>query len=328
MPESGSTYFNVPFATDGDLSPVPNPVQGSGSISYTQGYGPDYSEDPAVDPSTALNVARATFNQLMLDITTAIAQLQQGSFPPWVSTAANGGTPLAYAAYQIVMYTDGIAYQSQVASNTSTPGADSNWVAIPLNINSFTTGDIKPSFKNTADSGWILMNDGTIGDATSGATYANALALNLYTLLWTNVANTWAPVTGGRGVSAAADWAAHKKLGLPLALGRALACAGAGAGLTSRALGQTLGDENLAQHTHTVNDPQHLHAGLAQSNGDIGYSGGNGAGFTGVATIGITSGSDNFNTLNASTGITLNNTGTGTAGNMQPSLFVTFMVKL
>lgn len=318
MPVTGHTYFNVPFATSGDVSPIPNPVQGSGAISYTQGYGPDYSEDPGVDPSTALNVARATFNQLMLDVTTAIAQLQQGSFPPWISSAANGGTPFAYSAYQIVIYTDGIAYQSQIASNTSVPGADANWVAIPLNINSFTTGDLKPSFKTTADPGWILMNDGTIGDATSGATYANALALNLYTLLWTNVANSWAPVTGGRGVSAAADWAAHKPIGLPLALGRAIGCAGAGAGLTSRALGQNLGDENLQSHTHTTNDPTHVHTYAMQQSGSDG----------GPITAASNGRNSSGTTDAASTGITLNTAGTGGGGNMQPSLFVTFMVKL
>lgn len=317
MPVSGNTYFNIPFATSGDVSPIPNPVQGSGSISYTQGYGPDYSEDPAVDPSTALNVARATFNQLMLDVTTAIQQLQQGSFPPWISAAANGGTPFAYKAYQCVLYTDNLVYQSQVASNTSTPGADANWSPIPLNLNSFSTGDLKPTFKTTADSGFIMMNDGTIGSATSGATYANPLAQNLYLLLWTNVANTWAPVTGGRGVSAAADWAANKPIGLPLALGRALGCAGAGSGLTSRSLGQFLGDENLQNHTHTVNDPTHAHGIAFTTGGSFGGGGSWSAGNGGAQS----------STSNA-TGITLNAAGTGSGGNMQPSLFINFMIKL
>ena len=136
-------------------------------------------------------------------------------------------------------------------------------------LGAWSTGDVKPTFKNAADAGWVFMDDGTIGDASSGgSTRANADCLALFTLLWNNVQNTWAPVVGGRGVSAAADWAAHKKITLPAVLGRALAVAGAGAGLTARSLGQNLGEEThilstaeLAAHNHTANvsDPGHTH---------------------------------------------------------------------
>lgn len=98
----------------------------------------------------------------------------------------------------------------------------------------WSTGDVKPTFKTAADTGWVMMNDGTIGDASSGATTrANADTSLLYTLLWTNVADAWAPVTGGRGGSAAADFAAHKPMRLPRALGRALAISGTGAYTTT-----------------------------------------------------------------------------------------------
>lgn len=63
--------------------------------------------------------------------------------------------------------------------------------------------------------GWWIDNVGTIGNAASGATYANANAENLYKHLWVNVADTQAPVVGGRGVSADADWTANKPLTLP-----------------------------------------------------------------------------------------------------------------
>ncbi len=105
----------------------------------------------------------------------------------------------------------------------------------------FSTGDAKLTLKNTADAGWIMMNDGTIGNVSSGATFADASAQALYTLLWNNCLDAWAPVTGGRGASAAADWAAQKPIALTKQLGRALIIAGAGSGLTSRALGQILG---------------------------------------------------------------------------------------
>src|SRR6266516_2014482 len=114
-----------------------------------------------------------------------------------------------------------------------------NWILItPVQIGGFTTGDTKTTLKTTADLGWIMMNDGTIGDSTSGAsTRANDDTGPLFSLLWNNTANADCAVSGGRGGSAAADFAAHKTLALPKVKGRALAGAGAGSGLTSRALG-------------------------------------------------------------------------------------------
>jgi microcystin-dependent protein len=110
----------------------------------------------------------------------------------------------------------------------------------------FTTGDVKFTLK-TSEVGWVAMDDGTIGDATSGATTrANTDCEDLFTILWNNVSNTWAAVSSGRGVSAAADWAAHKTIALPKALGRALAAAGSGSGLTARAIGENLGVESHA----------------------------------------------------------------------------------
>jgi hypothetical protein len=122
---------------------------------------------------------------------------------------------------------------------------------------SHDTGDIMVSFR-TSKTGWVLMDDGTIGNGSSGATTrANDDTEALFTVLWDNVIDTWCPVSGGRGASAAADFAANKTLTLPQALGRALASAGTGSGLTARALGENLGEEahqltvaELAAHDH------------------------------------------------------------------------------
>lgn len=118
------------------------------------------------------------------------------------------------------------------------------WAAGP-----WDTGDLKWTWKATADTGWVLLDDGTIGSASSGATTrANADTSALFTLLWTNFANSEAAVSTGRGASAAADFAANKTIALPKALGRLAGIAGAGSGLTSRAVGVTVGAET---HTHT-----------------------------------------------------------------------------
>lgn len=133
-----------------------------------------------------------------------------------------------------------------------------------------TTGDAKLTLKTTADAGYVMMDDGTIGSATSGAsTRANSDCQALFTLLWTNIDDTGAPVVTGRGASAAADWAANKKLTLTKQLGRSIAIAGAGSGLTSRLIGRADGAEtksigigNMPAHDHGVSssgfpiDPQ------------------------------------------------------------------------
>lgn len=179
---------------------------------------------------------------------------------------------------------------------------------IPASV--FATGDAKFTFKTTADTGWVMMNDGSIGSATSGATTrANADTEALFTLLWNNVINTWAPVSGGRGASAAADFAANKTLTLPLQLGRAIAISGTGATLTARALGENLGAET---HQLTVAEmPTHSHT----YDRAFRAAGDNHGGFVSW-TFSWTS------------------TATGTAGsdtphnNMQPSAFWNVMIKL
>lgn len=93
----------------------------------------------------------------------------------------------------------------------------------------FSTGDIKLTLKTTADSGWVLMNDGSIGSSASSATTrASDDTEDLFTLIWTNITDTWAPVSTGRGGSASADFAANKTITLPKTLGRALAGYGVG----------------------------------------------------------------------------------------------------
>lgn len=114
------------------------------------------------------------------------------------------------------------------------------------------TGDLRLSIDDTVAAGWVPCNDGTIGDALSSATtLADASASALYQLAWAKFSDTVAPVTGGRGLSAAADWNAHKPMALTKMLGRALAISGAGSGLTSRAHGLATGAEgNVVQQSN------------------------------------------------------------------------------
>ena len=129
----------------------------------------------------------------------------------------------------------------------------------------FTTGDIKLTIK-TIEKGWLLMDEGTIGDAQSGATTrANPDAHDLFYMLWSCVSDAYAPVSGGRGDNAEDDWNAHKTIRLIPQLGRAFIAAGQGANLTNRALGETGGEE---VHTLITGEmPAHSHS--ASTSGSV-----------------------------------------------------------
>lgn len=198
-----------------------------------------------------------------------------------------------------------------------------------------TTGDVKLTFKTVAPAGWVLCNDGTIGKAGSaGTARANDDCEALFKLLWNNVPDGFAPVTGGRGASAAADWAAGKVIALTKMLGRALGVAGSGSGLSARSLGQALGAEThvltpaeIPAHSHpnTLTDPGHAHSGsfrLGTAAGGLTWAYGGNADNASQSVI-----------INPSTtGITINNAnnagGGGAHNNMQPTTFLNAMVKL
>lgn len=182
--------------------------------------------------------------------------------------------------------------------------------ALPPLYTPFTTGDVKLTLKTVADTGWVLMDDKTIGNAASSATgRANADTVTLFTLLWTNTADAQCAVSTGRGASAAADYAANKTIALPKALGRALATYGAGSGLTSRVLALATGDETITLDTTMI--PSHSHNVPGDSTGVGGSANARNGSVGGGTDIATTS------------------TGGGAAhANMQPTLFLNTMIKL
>lgn len=199
----------------------------------------------------------------------------------------------------------------------------------------FTTGDAKLTHKVTADTSWIMWSDGTIGDASSGATIrANADTSALFTLYWNNYSNALCAVSGGRGANAAADYAAHKTLALPLGAGRVLGLAGSGSGLTARTVGSTTGAETVtlaANQIPTITSSNTGSIGLTVNSGvsDI-VRGANAAASTGPLTAG------GLSTAVTSTGtlaigavaVTSNNTGSTAVSLMQPTAFMNVMIKL
>jgi microcystin-dependent protein len=93
------------------------------------------------------------------------------------------------------------------------PGDPSDVTAV------FSTGDLKDRYSVGALTGWVRGNGRTIGAAGSGATErANADTEALFLFLWAADGNL--AVSGGRGASAAADFAAAKTIALPDFRGR------------------------------------------------------------------------------------------------------------
>lgn len=75
--------------------------------------------------------------------------------------------------------------------------------------------EITSGYEVTAPWGKLSMNGVNTIASGSGATYSGAQYSRTYAYLWNNVNNTYAPVATGRGVSAAADFAANKAITIP-----------------------------------------------------------------------------------------------------------------
>ena len=182
-----------------------------------------------------------------------------------------------------------------------------------------------PGIPAVIPAGWVRSMQGTIGSAASGATIrANADCENLYKHMWT-LANTEAPVTGGRGPDADADWLANKPIGgldfrgTVRATWDAQGGAGAGrlpqfprVGVIGGASTHTLTTAELASHGHT-----------ARGYGLVGNNLANGTSRAVGTGDGVNSGyfQDVQVTVDA-------NGGNGAHNNTQPTRTVTTLIKL
>lgn len=188
----------------------------------------------------------------------------------------------------------------------------------------YSTGDIKPTLKTVADTGWVIANDGTIGKATSGAsTRANDDTYDLFVLIWSNTSEQWCPVSGGKGTTADNDWFAGKTIALPKMKGRSVAGYGGGTGLTFRELAENLGEEvhellpeEIPSHDHEAYHAQYSPLGGARGDAHN--------------TINWQIGSEIANTYLSRTGFTFGDLYQNTTPHnvMQPTVFVNWMIKL
>ncbi|PAY07191.1 hypothetical protein CK489_15435 [Bradyrhizobium sp. UFLA03-84] len=236
----------------------------------------------------------------------------------------------------------------------ATDGATKNYVDTTTAA-FFSTGDVKMTIKNVADTGWILCDDGTFGSATSGGTSrANADTQPLFNLLFNNTNDSNVPLYTSGGslttraaqTNAATAWAANCRMSLPRVLGRAMAGAGQGSGLTLRGLCTWNGEEThvlttteMPSHRHSVfiSDNGHTHATSLPSRqlGTIATNTGNP-----IVGIQVNNGSDgSFYAASSLSGVsitsgdsvpnsTLANGSNGAHNNLQPTAYFNVMVKL
>jgi len=210
---------------------------------------------------------------------------------------------------------------------------------VPVDANSlFATGDVMWKPVSGTKAGWVRCNGRTIGSASSGAAErANADCEHLYLYKWQTYSNTLCPVTGGRGASAAADWAADKPMamldlrskagfglddmgnsaangfsGVTFALGNATTAASSG----GTAMHTTTVNE-MPSHGHALTDPGHSHSTGGNDTADQGSG------------KGVKNNTTNGSTGTSTTGITLANTGGGAAHpNMPPFMLGTWYMRL
>lgn len=213
----------------------------------------------------------------------------------------------------------------------------------------YKTGDIKKTVKKTAETGWLLLDGKTIGSASSGGTSrANADTSALFTLLWTDWDNTVLPIQDSsgspttRGASAAADFAANKRMPLPDHRERVAAGWDNLADvsrLSSPVAGDTIGSSGGSQsHTLITGElPAHTHGAgtyAADTAGAHTHMTGEGVlsgGGSGTAmrsnsnSVVSSSSGDHTHTISGSSAST---GGDGAHNNVQPTIVFNYQVKL
>lgn len=148
--------------------------------------------------------------------------------------------------------------------------------------------------------GWVLLRGGAISRTGAGA----ALFAVIGTTYGAGDGSTTfnVPDCGGRVVAGSEAVATRLTNGV--------------SGITGSTLGSAGGDQNRPQHNHGITDPGHTHS--ASKPDPIS---------SGSSPNSINAGSL-VATQSATTGITINNDGTGTAGNVQPTIVMNYIMKL
>lgn len=182
---------------------------------------------------------------------------------------ANGIIPaiyLSYGSYRVRITTSTGTVLSDIDNieNAAPPDSGGGSGITVSEDQIHQTGDIIIGWSTAARTGAVRLNGGTIGNAASGATErANADTADLFAFCWNTFADFYCPVSGGRGASAAADFAANKTLTLLSGQGRALFGADTMGGTVANIaqLSRTVTTTNLSTSA-TVSDTTGIFVGM------------------------------------------------------------------
>ncbi len=188
-----------------------------------------------------MSTINANAHQIGIDAVTASNNfsLQAPTTPDGTLGLYRGNANTPISTVFTVDTVNNITFTGQIQGNGSVP-----------------TAAFQQFMLTTAPAGWVAGDGNTIGNVGSGATLASVSTLALFTAWWTAYTNTQLPIltsAGGastRGASAAADWAALKRLTVFDVRGRFARNAGTINGGTF-VNGTTYADTFRA-HTHTI----------------------------------------------------------------------------
>ena len=144
-------FFKIPFAATGDVLPVPDAAQPDGSVSYAQGFGPDYQRKTDGTDPLAKTVPRDSTNALFNDLTGAVGEIQLNGVPAWQSVGA------PYPINAIVRHNNK-NWVSQITNNNDTPVEGASWSEQPAN--SYTKAQIDTKLSLKANSATTLSGYG------------------------------------------------------------------------------------------------------------------------------------------------------------------------
>lgn len=194
---------------------------------------------------------------------------------------ANGRWPDVFVPY-IVSYDVQVktAANVQLTYSLEIPNPDPVELTVTIPAQEkIQTGMIVGELVNGTRAGFVRLNGRTIGNGSSAGTErANADTSDLFTYLWNGLTDAVAPVSGGRGGSAAADYLANKTITLPSWQGAGpigLDDMGATAGSFFSGLTFGVGNATTAGSLTGINGvtldstnmPAHTHAGTTSNEG-------------------------------------------------------------